>query len=232
MSHTQQTDNNGGWQGRERRASNKERNVVKSKDRDMVDRQDWAHGKGDSSGRWYSEVEKGSASEWKHERSCCHPSLMLLIRYWPAVCLLAPYQCLTLSDPTLIDCTTALMLCVFFFLNVSSNANRLYSHFGCLSVPLCERSFAGYEWVVSSMSHIGSDILEAYPLFRLIYRMLSVLALCALGTQSVVTKGSAFKHVARWLHCTWFAIVLLELFCKNKTKVDLKRTSLSADIYF
>lgn len=33
------------------------------------------------------------------------------------------------------------------------------------------------------MSHIGSDILEAYPLFRLIYRMLSVLALCALGTQ-------------------------------------------------
>lgn len=116
MSHTQQTDNNSGWQGRERRASNKERNVVKSKDRDMDDRQDWAHGKGDSSGRWYSEVEKGSASEWKHERSCCHPSLMLLIRYWPAVCLLAPYQCLTLSDPTLIDCATALMLCVSFWM--------------------------------------------------------------------------------------------------------------------
>lgn len=57
------------------------------------DRQDEAHGKGDISGRWEvgtdkereRQMEKGSESEWESERSCCHPSLMLLIRYWPAV---------------------------------------------------------------------------------------------------------------------------------------------------
>lgn len=53
------------------------------------DKKDWAHGKGDISGRWDTgtdklrerQLEKGS----RGSKSCCHLSLWCLIRYWPAV---------------------------------------------------------------------------------------------------------------------------------------------------